>query len=91
MEEAGGIDKIEIVNSWEHSGFPDCFNITENDFCEGEENGTILPALDQDQEFSKLLNKRILRPHNFQAKDQILKGNFFKNSYDLAYHRCKAF
>lgn len=67
------------------------FNITENDFCEEEENGTILPALDQDQEFSKLLTKRILRPHNFQAKDQILKGNFFKNSYDLAYHRCKAF
>ena len=37
-------------------------NIIENHFCEGEESGATLPALDQDNEFLNRLTKKYQGP-----------------------------
>ncbi|KAM5217291.1 importin subunit alpha-8 isoform 3-T5 [Hipposideros larvatus] len=59
IEELGGVDRIEALQLHEnHQVALTALNIIENHFCEEEENGTTLPALDQDHEFLKYLTKK---------------------------------
>ncbi|XP_041605529.1 importin subunit alpha-8 isoform X2 [Vulpes lagopus] len=59
IEEIGGIDKIEALQLHENPQVAlTALNIIENHFCEGEESGAILPALDQDNEFLNHLTKK---------------------------------
>ncbi|XP_047693834.1 importin subunit alpha-8 [Prionailurus viverrinus] len=63
IEEIGGVDKIEALQLHENPQVAlTALNIIENHFCEGEENGTILPALDQDCEFLNHLTKNYQGP-----------------------------
>ncbi|XP_058426517.1 importin subunit alpha-8 [Diceros bicornis minor] len=59
IEELGGVDRIEALQLHEnHQVAQTALNILENHFCEEEENGVTLPALDQDPEFLKHLAKK---------------------------------
>ena len=59
IEEIGGIDKIKALQLHENPQVAlTALNIIENHFCEGEESGAILPALDQDNEFLNRLTKK---------------------------------
>lgn len=59
IEELGGVDRIEALQLHEnHQVALTALNIIENHFCEEEENGMILPALDQDNEFLEHLTKK---------------------------------
>ncbi|XP_039736276.1 importin subunit alpha-8 [Pteropus medius] len=56
IEELGGVDRIEALQLHENQHVAlTALSIIENHFCEEEENGTILPVLDQDHEFLKYL------------------------------------
>ncbi|XP_077717180.1 importin subunit alpha-8-like isoform X1 [Canis aureus] len=59
IEKIGGIDKIEAFQLHENPQFAlTALNIIKNHFCEGEESGATLPALDQDNEFLNRLTKK---------------------------------
>nr|KAF6447284.1 karyopherin subunit alpha 7 [Rousettus aegyptiacus] len=58
IEELGGVDRIEALQLHENQHIAlTALSIIENHFGEEEENGTLLPDLDQDHEFLKYLKK----------------------------------
>ncbi|XP_039082104.1 importin subunit alpha-8 [Hyaena hyaena] len=63
IEEIGGVDKIEALQLHENPQVAlTALNIIENHFCEGEESGTVLPALEEDCEFLNQLTKNYQGP-----------------------------